>query len=254
MLLQLIDTALISKNLDEKFIVLFEQILNGDISELDEAIKYNITTHDNFWSLIGYSLFEKTAECGHINVVKLLLKYIDKPLLMALNVNFYPLFFACMMGHVDIVRLLLEHGFDAYVNQLGKTRNGIRYSCLNYACMNGSIAIVQLLIAYGADIHQTDEGRFSPLAYACVNNRLEIAKVLIDHGADVNAIFGDTLLSLTIKWVFQSDCDELIQLLLEYGADPNIAGSNGKTVFDYVTEGSEIAQLLINAQTEPILK
>jgi ankyrin repeat protein len=91
---------------------------------------------------------------------------------------------AAMNGHLEIVKLLLEHGAD--VN--AKTKEGYGYTALHSAASNGHLEIVKLLLEHGADVNaKTKYGGYTALHSATMNGHLEIVKLLLEHGADVNA-------------------------------------------------------------------
>ena len=280
MFLRLLNSALIlkSRGHDDR---LFDEVLVGDVSELNDAIEYGIASHHNFWRSIGYSLLENAVKAELINVVKLLLKHARSFNISARASDLF--FFACRQGHLEIAEVLLEHGAD--VNKW--TEDGGNVSCLSFACREGNLDVAQFLLSYGADPNYTCPDGFpslvrasaygnidivkllldngadpnlhnsyndAPLACACSDGYADIAKVLLDYGADINAhnSDGDTPLIAAFD---QSRPDKaLIQLLLEWGADPSIANTHGKTALDCVAEGSEYAQMMANAQLEHILK
>ena len=101
--LRILEGVLLIKNeLDDHAV--FDQILDGDLSDLDELIGHNITAIDNFWGSIGYSLLVNAAESGQINIVKLLLKHApDKTTIKAIDKNCNTLLYACMAGHTAVV-------------------------------------------------------------------------------------------------------------------------------------------------------
>ena len=260
----------------------FDDILHGGMSEVDEMISHNVFS-DNFWDRIGYSFFENAAWCGLRDLVQMLLKYAGENTIAAIGGDYSPLQLACVGGHVEVVELMLEHGVNP--NMIGEDDRGNKVLCLALACMRGKPEIVELLLRNGADPNMlisgdstplvqacldertevvelllqhgayanlTSAGCDRPLSYACQNGNLEVARQLLDHGADINAVDdrGDTPVIIAVR----SDNTACVQLLLEYGADPMIPDRHGLTAFDCALEGSEIAQLITNAQLEPILK
>ena len=107
-------------------------------------------------------------------------------------------------------------------------------TALVFAAREGDLESARKLIAAGADVNQTTEYGWTPLLTAVNNRNYQVAKLLIEHGADVNLANkgGWTPLYLATDNrnieggdypVPKPDMDhlELIQLLLEKGADPN---------------------------------
>ena len=286
MFLRTLEAILISKNCgkndDDGS---FDEVLHGNIEELDDAIKYDITSVDNFWCSIGYSLLEKAAEAGLVNIVKVIQKYTDKSIIKALNRPYNPLLFACINMHTEVVKLLLEHG--ANPDLLGIDGNEEFMTCLQFACKEEALDMLELLLLYGADPNFHFYPECPPLVEACEYSRMGVVKILLEHGADANlSVRGFRMslfcacenghldiASLLLEYGADINCvdnlcetplivavryrrldKDLVQLLLERGADPTIADSDGLTALDYADGDSEIAQMMINAQLESILK
>ena len=265
----------------------FREIINGDISEIDEAIKNNVVV-DNFWSSIGYSLLENAAAAGQINIVRLLLKHADKSVIKSFDGDLNPLVLAYLNGHLEIFQLLLEHDFDP--DSPGEIPDYGNMTCLAHACVKNNsdmvefllkhgadpnllddpdqcpslvqachpkgLPVMKLLVAYGADVNLSLPGYGTALTCACQIGSLDMARLLLDAGADVNLIdsYGDTPLIAVCRDIDDDDQAGFIQFLLERGADPAIPDSEGDVPLDLVTEGSVMAQMIINSHLEHILK
>jgi uncharacterized protein len=110
-------------------------------------------------------------------------------------------------------------------------------SPLLYATRDGRLEIARTLIAAKADVNQVDANGITPLITAITNNHVNLARFLIDHGADIHVSdwYGRTPLWAAVE-TRNMDVDnasfvnsierapflELIQFLLERGADPNV--------------------------------
>ena len=108
-------------------------------------------------------------------------------------------------------------------------------TALVFAAREGDLESARRLIAAGADVNQQTEYGWTPLLTAVDNRNYAVARLLIEHGADVNRANkgGWTPLYLATDNrnieggdypVPKADIDhlEMIRLLLEKGADPNL--------------------------------
>jgi ankyrin repeat protein len=162
------------------------------------------------------------------------------------------LVYAARANDLESVRILLEAGAD--VNQV--THYG--WSPLLVATQNRYYQLASYLLDHGADPNITNKGKWAPL-YLAVDNRnieggdypvrkadmdtLDYIKKLIDKGADVNWRIKESTWYRTVftsQWVHedgatafwrasQSSDLAVLKLLLEHGADPNIATTIGVT-------------------------
>ena len=156
-----------------------------------------------------------------------------------------PLVYAARTNAIDVARALIEAGAD--VNQV----TGYSWSPLLAATQNRNYQLGAYLIENGADVNLANNGGWTPL-YLATDNRniedgdyptrepdmdhLEYIRLLLDSGADVNARMIDSTETRTVftnQWLdeeggtaffraSQSGDVDLMRLLLEYGADPNI--------------------------------
>jgi ankyrin repeat protein len=162
------------------------------------------------------------------------------------------LVFAAREGDIESARLLIAAGAD--VNQT--TEYG--WTPLLAATQNRNYGLGELLLQNGADPNIQNRGGWSPL-YIATDNRnieggdyptrrpdldhLDFIKLLLAHGADVNVRMESSTETRTIfthQWLYeegatpflraaQSSDTELMHLLLEHGADPNLATYTGVT-------------------------
>lgn len=170
-----------------------------------------------------------------------------------------PLSICCKNGHTDIFDILIKYGADA------NYYNIIRFTPLISACENDHIDIVDRLLNYNIDVNFTDSNGMTSLFHT---DSVTIIKKLILYGADPNIISltGHTTLCSHLKYsdpnieiietllkggcdpnigtisrigltsllyALQRHLDQIVQLLLAYGADPYITDNEGRDAYDY---------------------
>jgi ankyrin repeat protein len=129
---------------------------------------------------------------------------------------------------------LLEHGASA---ERELKIDGSRGSTpLFYAVADSEKTRAALLIKYGADVNavfmMNDGGEeYTPLLTAVEEADLELIKMLLDAGANILYANGngDTALHLAV----QCNASEVLELLLERGADPWAKSKEHKSVLDF---------------------
>jgi uncharacterized protein len=126
------------------------------------------------------------------------------------NLGLTPLMWACRNRHASIVEVFLNHG--AGVNDRNSTEN------------NGDGGNTALWF--------TAQGAFP--------GTVPIARLLFEHNAEVNARceHGTTAFFMAVTWVQM----ELVQLLLDHGADPSIPNSHGTTPLEAIQKSYEWLQ------------
>ncbi|MDH4054045.1 MAG: ankyrin repeat domain-containing protein [Gammaproteobacteria bacterium] len=153
-------------------------------------------------------------------------------------------------GDLAKAELLVKKGANANAAEPKKAR-----TVLMVAAAKGQLDIVKFLYGKGADINARDSDSQTALMYAS-RHRLNvtpdnaIAKFLIDNGAEVNVRSkkrGFTVLMLAAS----AGNVELVQQLLEKGADPEIADNFGVSALAMAQERgfSAVVDLLSNPPT-----
>ena len=162
------------------------------------------------------------------------------------------LVFAAREGDVESAKALVAAGAD--INQT--TEYG--WTPLLAATNNRHYTLGGMLMERGANVNIANKGGWTPL-YLATDNRnieggdypvpkpdmdhLEYIRLLLGHGANPNARAKDNTLTRTIftmQWFYEAGCTpfiraaqssdtELMQLLLDWGADPSMATDNGDT-------------------------
>ncbi|MFG6495015.1 ankyrin repeat domain-containing protein [Fictibacillus sp. UD] len=151
---------------------------------------------------------------------------------------------AAMDGKITEIEDLLKKGNV----QIDTLNDG--WSPLHLAAHFGHIDIVRLLLEQGADVHVKSGNNMAntPLHAAAANmkNRQEMIGLLLSYGADINEqqSGGWTVLHQAA----QHNDPEMISYFIEKGADPFLAKGDGKTALQLAEEEESIeaASLLQN--------
>jgi len=112
---------------------------------------------------------------------------------------------------------------------------------------------IEALLKAGADIHETDKNGVTPLHHAVRFRNPAAVEALLKNGAAVNQTCkrsGSTALHRAVTSTGapgtagkDAEARKIVELLLQYGADPSIKNKSGKTAADYV-RNEELRELL----------
>jgi hypothetical protein len=195
----------------------------------------------------GLSPLCMAAEKGYARVALSLLKH-GADVTFRSKSGFAPLDFAASFCQVDLVDVLLFAGADPNSRQ-----PEAQVTPLHGAALRGCREIVVKLLDHKADVNSLDKRGRSPLHYACSKNEVAAADALLRHGAKVNQANndGNTPLHIaaggyvktlsrpqtteaagvkttTVEQV-NLECDGVVKLLLQNGAEVNVKNKAGQT-------------------------
>lgn len=123
----------------------------------------------------------------------------------------------CCMRHIynsKIVEFLLDHG----ANIEAKTGNG--RTPLDVSCQKGNLEIAKILLRRGAKISQRG---FTTLHCAITGAHPDIIRLVLENGAKVNYRWTSGGSPLQYMFRISGDFVELLDILLEFGADVNLS-------------------------------
>lgn len=164
------------------------------------------------------------------------------------------LMIACLNGHENIVRLLLDHfkpDLEIANNVLLDDDNSTKkmyfdVSVLWISAALNKFSIVKLLVQHGANVNYRTKTKSTPLRCTCRHGNIDIARYLIENGADIYATNenNETVLMVSANYGHIA----LVQLFVdEYHLDVNQCDNDGRSVlYDAVhCESLEITKILL---------
>ncbi|KAG8178987.1 hypothetical protein JTE90_012500 [Oedothorax gibbosus] len=205
------------------------------------------STNDNNATALHIS-----ANQGHNDVVKVLLKYNSKLYKRVNNEGLTPLHLAVISGHDKVVSTLLNAGAnpclaDNYnqtsielavahdkfqivkiilnqgnVNVNDKGKDG--FTLLHIAAQMGHLAIAEILVENGANIHAKNISGSKPIHIAARDGHLNVVKFYLDKNIQLNdiGVIGESLLHYAIR----GGQLEIVKYLINQNIDVNSSNYN----------------------------
>jgi ankyrin repeat protein len=163
----------------------------------------------------------------------------------------FPLLAALVGKHIQVAEILLKHGANVDIRGLGER------TPLHEAIIGRCVSIVQSLLDKGVDVNSRQDDHRTPLHLAAYYGELKVARVLIEHKADVDSRDkeGKTPLYLLLEVGSHDDDDirDLARFLLEHRTDINIRTTNEWTLLHEAAckWKLEIVRLLLDCGANP---
>jgi ankyrin repeat protein len=160
---------------------------------------------------------------GHLDMARLLLDHGVDPNVQCSDLS-SALHLASANNHLDIAELLLKRG--ASVDALNEKQETPLYQ----AAKDGQVAIVRLLIDQGANVHDADQNGWTALHAASHSGRLEVVKLLLRRGANVDILTKAN--KTAAELASENGQAEVARFIAEYKADANIRNKIRSTTMD----------------------
>jgi len=115
------------------------------------------------------------------------------------------------------------------MNSLTQADDWFEQQRLHCAAEDGEVSEVQRLLASGFSLDAYDDIGFTPLHHAARSEHYKIAVLLLEAGSNVNAHDQDRAGETAIGVAARGHYPEMVELLLQHGANPDISGWMGLT-------------------------
>ena len=156
--------------------------------------------------------------------------------------------FACLVGNTDAINVFFNAGADLHsVDASGKT-------CL-YHAVDGDFCtkVLQAIISHGVDVNAaTNKNTETAIMLACEKGNKHAIDLLFNAGADPNIADADG--NTCLHHAADSDyCKEVLQAIISHGVDVNATNKNKVTALMTACEkGNKDAMIvLLNAGADP---
>ena len=152
-----------------------------------------------------------------------------------------PLHLAAITGGVPLCAYLIEKG--AEVNAFG---GSVPATPLQWAARNGLVEVIDLLIQHGANPRLVDPKDFSCL-HSVTHSSDQWALLYILCQPDIAVDEVDNMGLTPLHWAAQQGDKVSVEVLLKFGANPNVVDRNGLTALHWAASGGNrscISQLL----------
>ncbi|KAL6837604.1 hypothetical protein V8C40DRAFT_230380 [Trichoderma camerunense] len=218
---KLLDTS-ITRFEDDLDMAIRGAVLKGYTSLVELLLNKGADPDTIIWA--GIPLITSAAEDGYVDVVRALLRYgADLNKRYPKFGNCTALFEAVRNDHLTITELLLENGADftlqAYSLKMTVTDEAIRQD-------NKCMARL-LLDKITHPMEKATRIKRMMLSSAIIHQKIEFAQMVFekDPDLDIKGDYGTNLLFLAVEEGRRDP--QIIELLLEKGASPNLKGSDG---------------------------
>ena len=178
----------------------------------------------------AHTLLHVAAHAGHLAMVDLLLRRGIDPNVRERGDATYPMHWAAAAAHVDVVRRLADAGGDVIGRGDDHELEVIGWaSCWDGCDDDAHRAVVDLLVSRGARHHI-----FSAIA---MNLAGEVRRIVAEDGSQLRRPMSrNEGFQRPLHFAVRMNRPEMVALLLELGADPNIGDGSGVPPIVYAAD------------------
>jgi ankyrin repeat protein len=166
---------------------------------------------------------------------------LDAALKLRNDININHLNNAIFHGRTDIVKYLVENHI---VNPSQKSRYYPGNNSLHYAAEYGRLEIIKILLRHGMDAYETNMNEYNALCWAAAAGHFNIVKFLIEIN-NTSPHVKNKHKRNALHFASMCGHLEIVQYLIrEYGMDPNERDINNESAVDMASQHTEVHSFL----------
>ncbi|MBU3075244.1 ankyrin repeat domain-containing protein [Clostridium estertheticum] len=149
----------------------------------------------------------------------------------------------CQNNYFKTIELIIDNGADINAHNSDLLETPLHKLC---ARIKPHIDVITMILKKGAKVNAINISGKTPLFYCSFNYSVELLNLLVEYGADINIRdkYKNTLLHDDYINCFDDHFEEFLKSLINLGFDINSTNSTGYTPLD-LCENKKIADILI---------
>lgn len=192
----------------------------GRLEIVNELLNRNADIE--IYDLQGATVLHHMAQIGRADIMDMLLKKTNKVDIITNKVEkVTPLYMASLNGHLELVKMLLDHGAD-----INFVRSDNGFTVLSAAIFNKNIAVVNELLNRGVDTNILVQG-FPPLHCAAQLGDIDIMEMILCKTGNIDTKSKNVVEGTALSMASSQGNSNAVKWLADRGADINIQCSNG---------------------------
>ena len=157
------------------------------------------------------------------------------------------LMLACKKRNKDVVKVLLDAGADPNI------ADGMGATCIHHAVAESCTKdVLETIVNHGADVNATCKEKVTALMLACEKESKDAINVLLDARADPN-MADHTGATCIHRAVFKGCSKDVLETIVDHGADVNATNKKKVTALMIACEkgNNDAINVLLNAGADP---
>ena len=224
-----------NKKVSDDFLIYWDTFCNNSDNTIIDNLRININMIDNFLKngadpdikqSNGKTCLHLVCSLNRPDIAELLLNNYANPMSKTFS-NITPLHLSVKQYDNKITKLLLKYEIDI------NAKDSIGWTPAFYAAWNKDIDNLKILIEYKADLNIGSTSNWTPIHVVCNSrhNLINNIKLLINNNVDINVKDDKGITPLFVACLQQNE--NIVELLIQNGADPNLKTNNKLTALQY---------------------